>query len=127
MNGCIVRVKAYHGRPVVVDGIPTRSSYTSDNPIPGDQIVNDPTDLRFVINNPANSPTYTLVELVDAFEDANHCKVNLHENGFEDGTHVVLLDVFEPSWDNEDDAFNVIDELTDIVISWVMGVPIVKQ
>jgi len=125
MNGCIVRVKPYYGSPVVVDGIPTRSSFTSDNPIPGDQVINDPTDLRFTLRGLSQTQQISLVDLVDAFETLHECK-NLHENGFEDGTSVVLLDVFEPSWDN-DDVFNVIDELTTRVVNWVMGVPIVKQ
>jgi hypothetical protein len=112
MNGFIVRVNAYYGEPVFVKGIPARAGYRHDMSVPSERIVNDPeVDLD-------------VERLVEDFEAWNGCKVNFDSDYMVEGGFLVFeFDVFEPSWEDEDEAKDIIDDLTERLVDWVEGRP----
>lgn len=125
MNGLIIRVCAYHGDPIDVGGIPTRAGYCHDEPIPGDLVVNAPEGDRVKdLNIGGATSDYGLLSLVEDFEDEHSCKVNFDDPPVtEEGITVFEFDVFEPSCQDEDEAQEIIDELTERLVDWVQGYP----
>ena len=121
MEGFIIRVTAYHHDPVVVNGIPTRASYSRETPVPGEDIINHPSGdaLKDLAYLGTDGSTQTLLELIENFEFVNKCKVNFNDDLHESGFHIVLFDVFEPSWRFRTTAQNIIDDLTKLIIDWI--------
>jgi hypothetical protein len=127
MNGFIFRVCAYHGEPVVMNGsgLHARSGLSIDTPVTGDRIVNDPNNhvIKDMSKEGAESP-YGIDALLADFEDEYGCKVNYDdEPKVVDGLQVFEFDVFEPSWPDDDEAKDVIDDLTESLVDWAEGYP----
>lgn len=112
MESFILRTSAYYGDPITMGKFPTRRGYIHDLPIPEGEIINHPKTVD------------GWVELLNTFESEYDCKVAFDDEGTEDGLQVVSLDVFEPSWSDDDEAKDVIDELTELFAAWVRGEPL---
>lgn len=126
MDGFIIRVSAYHGEPVSVGGLPTRAGYSHDTPVTKDRVVNDPiNEVVRDVGNDNQQSDYDLLALVEDFEDEYGCKVIGFDSPLtmQDGVPVLEFDVFEPSWSNEEEAKDVIVDLTERVIDWCGGYP----
>ena len=126
MEGFLIRVKAYHGAPKVIGGVPTRSSVLQDTPVLLDDIVNEvDNEVVLDLNNQSHESTYDLDTLIEDFQDEYGCKVN-YENGELEGgkTRIYEFDVFEPSWPEKAAADDVINDLRDRLVDWVNGFPL---
>ena len=129
MNGFIFRVCAYHGEPVVMNtasGVRARKGLSVDTAVPGDKVVNDPNNA--VIKDVANKgkeTDYDIGALIEDFQDEYGCKVN-YDFDIEpkDGELTVFeFDLFEPSWPDEDEAKDAIDDLLERLVDWAEGFP----
>jgi hypothetical protein len=131
MNGFIFRVCAHHGEPVVMNGngLRSRSGLSIDIPISSERIVNDPNNAVIKdMGNEGRESEYDLGALVSDFEDEYGCKVNydydLHDKPYNyDGPQVFEFEVFEPSWPDDDEAKDVIDDLGERLTDWAEGYP----
>jgi hypothetical protein len=124
MSSFIFRVCAYHGEPVSMNGngVHARSGLSIETPVAGN-IINDPANSVVHLADGSESG-YDLDSLIDDFEDEYGCKVTFDENGkVVDGLKVYEFDVFEPSWDDDDEAKDVIDDLTERLTDWAEGYP----
>lgn len=99
MNGFLLRVTAYYGQPISLDGIPIRRSVAHDEPLP----------VGF-----RDSSSIDLEKVIDHFEGEYECKVNYGDSTvtFDDGIPIRFFDVFEPSWLLRRDAEDVVNDLT---------------
>jgi len=128
MNGFIFRVCAYHGEPVVMNGngVHARSGLSTDTVIAADSIVNDPDNavIRDMAMPPGRESDYDIDALVNDFEDEYGCKVN-HDSDCQiiDGLKVFEFDIFEPSWPDDDEAMDVVADLSDRLTDWARGYP----
>lgn len=112
MQGFVIRTCAYYGDPVVVNGLPTRSSWSRDIPVTGDEAVNRPFE-----KEPDDFP---LLRLVEDFEASYGCKIAYdHDPRMDDGVPVFLFDVFEPSCSNSEGAKALVEDLAWTVRDWV--------
>jgi hypothetical protein len=134
MEGFIIRVTAYHGEPRLLGTLPTRAGISRDTPVTNAEIVNDfdkqgsIVDLNYASTNlekPGGSSDYNVDQLIDDFEDEYGCKVNFGDeiDSLKDGTRVHEFDVFEPSWPDQEEAQDVIDDLTRRLKDWANGYP----
>ena len=130
MNSFIFRVCAYHGDPVVMNGngLSARSGLSIDTIVSSDHIVNDPrlTETRDVaLGGRGVESGYDIDTLIEDFEDEYGCKINydfdLHEGTKDPNTFE--FDIFEPSWPDDDEAKDVIDDLTERLVDWAEGYP----
>ena len=113
MEGFVIEVRAYHGDPVVVNGLPTRSCCSIERPVPPEHVSYVPDELE-----PKEFP---LLQVIEAFEAKHKCKVNFGDPTLKEGLPTFEFDVFEPSWRNEHQAKAVVDELTWQLCDWVRG------
>jgi len=128
MNGFIFRVCAYHGEPVVLNGsgVPHRAGLSVETPITGDKVVNDPlNEIVIDVANGHGKTDYDIAALIEDFQDEYGCKVNYQFDILEPTNNpgVFEFDVFEPSWENEDEAKDVVDDLSDRLHDWAEGFP----
>lgn len=126
MEGFIIRVTAYYGEPKLLGNLPTRAGMSHDEPVQKSEIVNDPNNEQVVdLGADGGKSSYTLDQLVSDFEDEYGCKVNFGDevDSLKDGTRVHEFDVFEPSWPEQEEAQDVMDDLTSRLVDWTNGYP----
>ena len=132
MNGFILRVTAHHGEPKLVGKLHVRACISVDTSIAPADAINDPTslvvkDLEAEWPSPErNNSTYNIDKLIDDFEDEYGCKIAYGEEinpPPKDGTVVHEFDVFEPSWPENAEAEDVVEDLTSRLVDWVNGYP----
>jgi hypothetical protein len=130
MNSFIFRVCAYHGEPVAMNGngIHARSGLSIDTIVPSEKVINDPTGTEtrdVTLGGRGEESGYDVDTLIEDFQDEYGCKVHydfdLKEQA--DGPRVFEFDVFEPSWSNDDEAKEVIDDLIERLTDWTEGYP----
>jgi len=124
MQGFIFRVCAYHGEPITIAGVPTRAGLSIDTPIVN--VINDPNNevVRDMSGEHEVESKYHIDRLVDDFESEYGCMVNIPEPVEKPGEATVFeFDVFEPSWPNDDEAKDVVDDLTERLRDWAEGFP----
>jgi len=104
-----------------------RAGVSHDTPIPEGEVVNDIDDDLAVVkdkNGPGGVSDYLIDSLIDDFQDEYGCKVSYQTPGIvKDSFLVFEFDVFEPSWPEQQEAEDVIDELTRRLVDWVQGYP----
>lgn len=123
MNGFIFRVCAYHGDPVVIGKTPTRAGLCYDVPLVIDRVVNDPNnDVIKDLANGGSQSGYDIGMLLQDFEEEYSCKVGTDEST-SGSTQIFEFDIFEPSWPNDDEAKDAIDDLTERLVDWAEGYP----
>lgn len=128
MNGFIFRICAYHGEPVVMNkaGVRARTGLSIDSAVPEDRIVNDPNNA--VVKDMANQgkeTDYDIGALIDEFQEEYGCKVN-YDFDIEPKSgefQVFEFDIFEPSWPDDDEAKEAIDDLSERLVDWAEGFP----
>lgn len=127
MNGFILRVTAHHGEPQLVGNVFVRPGISHDFPIAKTQIVNDPNNEQvfFVADVGAVPMDYPLDQLINDFQEEYGCKVSYSpdEPGQLDEMPVFEFDMFEPSWPTQEEAEDVITDLSDRLKDWVNGYP----
>lgn len=128
MNAFLFRVCAHHGEPVVVNGggVRIRCGLSVDVPVAVDKVVNDPNNT--VVKDSANGgkeTDYDIGALIDDFQDEYGCKVNydFDISPPSGDVQVFAFDVFEPSWPDDDEAKDVIDDLVERLVDWAEGFP----
>lgn len=125
MEGFIIRITAYHGDPKPIGKVYARSGVSHDTIVPVDDVVNDPNN-DVVLNKNYLSATsdYDIDALIADFQEEYGCKVSYAEplpRG--EGMQVFEYDIFEPSWPEQQEAEDVIDDLTRRLVNWVNGFP----
>ena len=128
MNGFIFRVSAHHGEPVIMNGCGVRNvtGIGVENPVMGDQVTNDPDNPVITdLSNKGQECDYDIGALIADFEDEYGCKVNYDYdiNPRQGDIRVFEFDVFEPSWPSEDEAKDVVDDLSERLTDWAEGYP----
>lgn len=128
MNGFIFRVCAHHGEPIVMNGSGVRhvAGIGVENPVTGDQVTNDPDNPVIKdLGNKGQECDYDIGALIADFEDEYGCKVNYDYdiNPRQGDIRVFEFDVFEPSWPSEDEAKDVVDDLSERLTDWAEGYP----
>ena len=125
MDGFIIRVTAYYGEPVLVGNLYTRAGASTDKPVPKAEIVNDPSNETVVDLAQDGDAYYSLDYLIGDFEEEYGCKVNFGDeiDSLKDGTKVYEFDVFEPSWPEQEEAQDIVDDLHERLGDWVRGFP----
>lgn len=125
MQGLIFRVTAYHGEPVVIDGVYTRTGMSVDTPVSNELVINDPdNDVIKDLGNGGKESDHTIDHLVDDFEDEYGCMVNIPSYDPVAGEpRIFEFDIFEPSWPDADEARDVIKNLTERLTEWATGYP----
>jgi len=129
MNGFIFRVCAYHGEPIQMNGsgVRARSGLSVDAIIPADKVINDPHNA--VVKDMADKgkeTDYDIGALVEDFQDEYGCKVNFDfdiQSAPPGDIQAFEFDVFEPSWPDDDEAKDVIDDLLERLCDWAEGFP----
>ena len=109
MNGFIVRVTAYFGIPVQLEKFYTRSAVFRDTVVAGDIDL----DTADVVDD--------FVDICTAVEEEYGCKVNLagtETRLLKDGLRVVEFDAFEPSWPEQQEAQDVVDDVSRRLVEW---------
>jgi hypothetical protein len=121
----IFRVTAYHGEPIFINGCPTRAGLSTDTPISAGRVVNDPYGIPWRDNNNGSRETdYGIDALVHDFETEYDCKVNIPDTAHAPGEpRVFEFDVFEPTWLDDGEAKDVIDDLATRLVDWAEGYP----
>jgi hypothetical protein len=126
MSSFIFRVCAHHGDPVTVGETPTRAGLCHDIPFAADRVVNDPNNdvIKDLVQDANASCTseYDIGRLLEDFEDEYGCKVGTDETARGE-TQVFEFDIFEPSWPDDDEAKDAIDDLAERLTDWVEGYP----
>jgi len=130
MTSFVLKIVAYHGEPKIVNNVPVRKSVELTQRFVSAEIVNDPADPLTVIevadtHFPKNSMTssYSLDQLIDDFEDEYDCKVNIEELSEQPEVPVHEFNVFEPSWSDESEANDIINDLNVRLTDWITGHP----
>lgn len=127
MNSFILRVTAHHGEPQLVGKIHVRAGITVDTPFTPAEIVNDPhgTSVVDIADQEGKSgSSYGIDQLINDFEDEYGCKVAYGEEIDPTGSADVReFDVFEPSWPEDTEAEDVVEDLTQRITDWINGYP----
>lgn len=119
METLIIRTCAFYGRPVVVNGVPTRSGWFHEAIVEAKDVVNDPNgNVRATKAAGGAVSDWCFDDVLDAFEAEHDCKVSFDPMA---STGIIDLEVFEPEWDDGEEAIDVINELSDRVVDWVKG------
>lgn len=129
MDEVNVRINAYYGEPRIVGGLHVRKSISYLVPLMKNEVINDPDMCPLfrpvdVSAGAQAESSYTLDCLIDDFENQHICKVNIEEPVVGSAQlNVHEFDVFEPSFNDREEAINVIDDLTDRICDWINGHP----
>ena len=125
MNAFILRVCAYHGKPVAMNGNGVHARQGLSVDVPVSNVVNDPegTETKdLTLPDRQQLSGYDLDTLIEDFQDEYGCKVNYDDKNV-DGLRVFEFDVFEPAWPDDEEAKDVIDDLAERLQDWVKGYP----
>ena len=115
MNGFILRVKAYRGEPTQLDThLLARESITLETPV-----------IAPVFFNRDGCPCFLrdhddeVMKIVEKFELAYECKVNIVDLQHKDGAYVYEFDVFEPSWRHDARVLDICGYLRDRLVAYI--------
>lgn len=125
MEGFVIRVTAYHGDPKPIGKVYARSGISHDTVVPLEDVINDPNN-DVILDRSCASQTsdYDIDALIADFQDEYGCKVSYPEvEARGEGLQVFEYDIFEPSWPDQEEAEDVIDDLTRRLVDWVSGYP----
>jgi len=127
MNGFIVKVTAYHGKPVTIGEFLVRASVSKDTPLVDSDVVNDfeRRDAIVDLTRGVNNSVYDVDNLIEEFETKWKCSVNYNTDIkiTNDGINVHEFDIFAPSWSEAQSAQSVVHELSNRLCDWCKGFP----
>jgi hypothetical protein len=120
MKGFILRVSAFYGLAQDIAGPPARAGWSHDSMVVGIEVVNDPAASVFRTRSERGGRSHYYFDvLIDDFEQEFACKVSFMPG--EPGGGLLELEIFEPNWDDSEEAIDVINELNDRVHDWITG------